>query len=369
MIKFQFKLLLCSLLLCIGESSNSQIFKEVEFNWVSPSTIWSGQAGFVPCGEAFTINVNNCPENTTQVEIEIYESSGQILNSTNLAIAVAKTTTGQTYTAVKKSSGVFSALISARLTFKRFYYIDVKLTTSRTTVTVTHSNSPGPVVITQAPVNSSVNSNISVVRTTTTSTQIVVTPLPTPATIIIDTITTTSVTQDTTQTKSLSGPVYAIPLKSEISTIQFYGAIGDGLFAQKDLKNLDHNIAMATGIQLKFWPVSTNENIGRFGLYPLRSRFSLVFATIITDLSYKSTNLTASFFGLKPVVGVGYEISPNIGITGGAIFANQETGSKLTVSKNISTGFFFGLSFSADVFQAIHNNTPASQNFPTSLGQ
>lgn len=173
------------------------------------------------------------------------------------------------------------------------------------------------------------------------------------------------VVKTTTISLNKETKVYGLPMNNEISYIEFYGGIGMAGFGQKSFKGFEPNVGFATGLKVKLFPISTNKNIGRFGLYPKASRFSFVVATAINDLTYKSTDLKAILFGLKPIMGFDFEFSRNIGISGGVVLANQDTKSKLTNQNNPVAGLWLSLTFSSAVFQSFRNTVPASSNLPS----
>jgi hypothetical protein len=156
---------------------------------------------------------------------------------------------------------------------------------------------------------------------------------------------------------------YATPLKNEISKLEFFGGIGLVGFTQEKLKKFEPNIGFATGMKIKFRPVSTNPNIGRFGLYPLGSRLSFVIATIVNDLYYNSTELKSPIIGIKPTIGFDIELTENLALSLSTVIVNQETKSKLTNKQNLAMGFFLSLSFSTEVFKSFKSNTPISPKY------
>lgn len=268
--------------------------KEVEFDWNSPSIMWSGETHSIPCIEAFYIKVTNLPKDIKDIKIHIYETTGFKYSE------IAKDNNKKAiFSCSKKSETEYSSLITKSLTFKRWYYVEVEIKDANDVV----------------------------------------------------------IKKDT--------KVYALYQKDEASNLEFYGAIGMAGFAQKNFSGFQPNLGFATGLKIKIRPVSTNPRIGRFGLYPRASRWSFVIGTIINDLTYKSTDLKAPIFGLKPVFGVDFEISRNIGISCGGILVNQDTKSKLSSKQNLATGFWICLSFSADVFNGLKKNVPSTQNLPS----
>ncbi|HET6225518.1 MAG TPA: hypothetical protein VFF27_04500, partial [Bacteroidia bacterium] len=247
--------------------------KEVEFNWSSPSVIWSGEPLSIPCKELFYIKIGDLPKSIKEVKINIYETTG--IRYSEIAKDNAQKTT---FICVKKSETEYSALITKSLTFKRWYYVEV---------------------------------------------------------VVID-ADNIEITKD--------AKAYALYQKDEASSLEFYGSIGMVAFTQNHFLGLQPNLGFATGLKIKLKPVSTNPKIGRFGLYPKASKWSLVIGTVINDLTYKSTDLKAPIFGLKPILGADFEISGNIGISCGGILVSQNTESKLSSRPNLSTGFWISLS-------------------------
>lgn len=158
--------------------------------------------------------------------------------------------------------------------------------------------------------------------------------------------------------------VYAIAPKDEISTMQFLGSIGDAMFFNKNKSNTYSNFALVTGVKFKLKPVSLNSEISRFGLYPRASRLAFVVGAVLNDLNYKSSTISSSAIGLKPMLGVDFEFNKTIGITAGTVIGRQEKLPALNDNKRLVFGFFLGLSFSADVFQAFKSSLPATANLP-----
>lgn len=328
--------------------------KEVEFNWASPSILWEGETGYFPCLEPFYIKISNCPSGTSSVVVNIYESSGPDWSS------IVRSGLMASYTAVARTSGEYSAFVSSELAFHRYYYAEVVLTTT-SEAPVVETGSGAPTVRSErlAPTHPDANTTVQVTRKTVTRPPAGPGTTPAPAT---GSVTETTVT---TVVKEVPEPLFAVPSNSEISKLEFLGSIGAAGFGKSGFESTDFNLAFVTGLKIKVRPVSTNPNIGRFGLYPHASRYSLVLGTVVNDLSYKSTNIRPAIFGLRPVIGLDYEIGNGaIGVSAGAILGNQDTKSKLTDTQELVSGFFVGLSFSADVFQALRRNMPASQNFP-----
>ncbi len=157
--------------------------------------------------------------------------------------------------------------------------------------------------------------------------------------------------------KTNSTKAYASPPRNEISHIEFFGGIGAVGFSQKKIKDIKYGLGLATGLKIKLKPVSTNPNINRYQYYPKKSKFSLIVATMINDLTYRGTDLKSPILGLKPVIGLDYEFTKNLGIGLSTVLVNQETKSKLTTQNNLSIGIFLCLSFSSDVFEAFKKNT------------
>jgi hypothetical protein len=152
---------------------------------------------------------------------------------------------------------------------------------------------------------------------------------------------------------------YATPMKSEISKLEFFGGIGLVGFTQQKFKKFEPNIGFATGIKIKAFPVSTNPNIGRFGLSKW-SKVSLVIASMVNDLYYDGTELKSPIIGIKPTLGIDFEATENLAFSLNAVFVNQETKSKLSNKQNLATGFFISLSFSSELFKSFKSNTPIS---------
>jgi len=348
-----------ALLACFHFFQTTGALKEVQFSWNDPFVRWGDQVNYVPCLEPFQIKIINCPAGTTRVQISIYQSSGK-----NLFIDVSKGTLLATYNGAVGSVGTeYLVLVSQKLSFKRFYYVEVSLTTSSLSSTTTSGVAP-----TRSSTTSTANPSASISITTTIST--VVVPPAVAAVAAPGPITTTTTEIITVERKESAIPVYAIPFKSELSRLEFLGGIGAAEFSQPKFQNLDHNIGFVTGLKIKLRPVSSNPDIGRFGLYPRASRWSFIIGTVLNDLNYKSSNIKASVFGLKPILGIDFEFGNGaLGLSSGVIIGDQDTGSKLNNNKSIVTGLFFGLSLSSDVFQALRKNIPASQNFPNTQGQ
>ena len=331
--------------------------KEVEFNWLSPSISWEGQTGYAPCLEPFYIKVTNCPTGTSAVTIRLYESDGKKRS------AITKAALMGSYDAVARTGGEFSAFISDELSFHRYYYVEVKLLTTRDSQAAATGSSATTLTTPEVITRPSANVTVRTITKTTST--------PAPASVPAPAVAASSISETviTTMVQELSEPVYAIPLKSEISKLEFLGSIGAVGFGKSAFQSVDFNLAFVTGLKVKLKPVSTNPNIGRFGLYRFKSRWSAIFGTVINDLSYKSTDIKPAIFGLKPTVGIDFEFGDGaVGLSAGAILGKQDTKSKLTDAQSLVSGFFVGLSFSADVFQSFKRNIPASQNFPSTSG-
>src|SRR5690606_21143642 len=119
----------------------------------------------------------------------------------------------------------------------------------------------------------------------------------------------------------------------------------------------------------KFRPVSTNPDIGRFGLYPQKSKWSFVIGTVLSEVNYKSTKVEALPIGLKILAGLDWEFSDNLGVTLGGVVGRQNMESKLTERRPVVVGVALGLSFSTAIFQAWNKTFPASGQFPTGSDQ
>lgn len=329
--------------------------KEVVFNWNSPSILWETKTGYAPCLEPFNLKVIDCPPNTSFVEIFIYESNDEI----KMSRIVKDARSGQRFTAVSKGNNEFLAFISKKLAFRRYYYFEVKITVT-TSVSV---NSTSGVTVQENTNDPNPDANPHITTTVITTTTVP----PAAATASNSPVVTTVTTTKTEHKYSKEAEkVYALPLKTEISSLEFLGSLGGATFFQSGWTHSDTNLGIVTGLKIKIRPVSSNPDIGRFGLYPIQSRFSFVIGTLINEVQYKETDITSSFIGLKPVIGLDLELfNGSVGLTGGTVIGNQQRIPALNDSKNTVFGLFFGLSFSADVFKKLKNNTPANSNFPT----
>lgn len=348
-------IIFCSFFTLIISVKSSAAIKEVKFDWNSPSISWEDRVGYLPCKEPFNIRIVNAPEHTVRVLVKIYNSSG----NTGESLAGQIGSNYETNVSSSNSNDII-IFIPQKLTFHRFYYIEVELTTSTSNTTVTSPNTTASAPNLTTTVTTP-RANVTV--TTTVNSSTVTTTAAAESTETTSTITTTT-TVSTTETKR-TDKTYTVPLRSEISKIQFLGSLGDVMFVQNDFKNLNHNVALTTGLKLKFYPVSTNPNIGRFGLYPWKSRWSLVIGTVLSELSYKTTEIKSLGIGLKLAGGLDFEFTENIGISIAGVVGKQDTKSKLTSSQKTVVGFSVGLSFSTAIFQAVNKAFPVAETAPT----
>lgn len=339
-------------------SANADL-KEVQFDWNTNTVLWDGRANFIPALEAFKIKVTNYPANASMVIIYVYESGGNNSND------VYRTSPRIPYAALK-SGNDFVVTISA-LRFHRFYYLEVEVVSVETQVSVPGAAQPRVTNGTIELVNRNA-SGTTIASTEGYVTRQVITTV-TPATGAAPAAGAASEKRETIthESRILVLPVYTVPYRSEISKLEFLGGFGSALFSQKGSNETDGSIAFVTGLKIKWRPVSTNTSITRFGLYPFKSRISLVVGAVINELKYKTSTLQASFAGLKPIVGLDYELSESLGITAGAIIVNQPVSATLTDDTDTVVGVYLGLSFSFNAFEKFRANVPAIQGLPTTL--
>jgi len=327
--------------------------KEVVFNWNSPSVLWETAYGYMPCKETFNLRVTNCPANTTAVIVRIYESLGTgsftgggiTKNSLRYVDYIAASVGAAT-------PNDFTTTISPLL-FSRYYFVEVQVTTTTNTSTTVNPNvrSTPPAVVVTAP-SPTISSTVTTVTETTVVPAI---PPANPPTI------TTKVKTEITEKRALAAPIFTIPLKSEISSIQLLATIGPTTFWKSGFVSPKTNIGFITGLKIKLKPVSTNPDIGRFGLYPVRSRASLVFGAVINDIKYGDSPINSVVIGLKPIIGGDWEFGNGaVGLTVAAVLGNQDQNIKLNTNQKLVSGLFIGLSFSSDVFHSLKSSVPAT---------
>ncbi len=318
-------LLLVFTYLFVGQLSISYAqFKEVVFNpRIKPTLIWQGQTNLVPCLEPFTIKIEDIAfEGDTIISgyLSIYNTTGegtivspitstfsvqgsnkqkesQTLNTDNQNELIGK------YEIASALNNTFTAFVSDRLKLRRYYdFVFIFYTKNG-------KNSSNEVIYSY---------------------------------------------------KTVSARAYTRPLKSEISFFEFYGGIGAVIFTQAKFKKPETNMGFATGLKIKLYPVSTNTNIGRFGLYPMLSRPSLVIGALLSEAKYKNTDIKASWLGLKWVFGLDFEPTKDFGITLSGVIGKQDVKSPLTINNNVVCGLLIGISLSTEAFQKLKSSLPAN---------
>lgn len=167
-------------------------------------------------------------------------------------------------------------------------------------------------------------------------------------------------------TQKIETLVYTTPATSEISYIEGYTSLGAlSFFNKKDNlgRKSDYQFAALVGLQLKVRPVSTNTEIKRFGLFRYWSRPGFTLGTVITETTFKQSNIKSLALGLKPSVGIMLEISSHIGLHVASVFGLQEAIPNTTDRNKIVVGMHFGLTISRKILQTTFGNNQSLATF------
>lgn len=82
-------------------------------------------------------------------------------------------------------------------------------------------------------------------------------------------------------------------------------------------------------------------------------RFSVMVGGAVTPIGYRGKELTSPVYGVKPMVGLSFDFSPEISIDGGALFYKYQPGNASlnnTLDSKLGVGLYMSVSVDFDVF-------------------